>query len=130
MMPTINIDQAEFDTIDLAANITNMSHAQVIARLVHQSRLPSATTPAPSTTSNSSAIYADYAGYRTTGSYDRMTKRIDITDGPLAGQSFKSPSSAARAVVSHYKPNVSPHRNGWSFWMVDDGSGRFLQSLR
>ncbi|MDQ1308039.1 MAG: hypothetical protein QG671_3873, partial [Actinomycetota bacterium] len=25
---------------------------------------------------------------------------------------------------------VSPNRNGWSFWILDDGTGRFLQSIR
>lgn len=130
MTPTIEINQAEFDALDLAASITDMTHAEVVARLVRQSRLP--TTPARSAlpVSKSMAIYADYAGYRTKASYDDVTKRIDITDGPLTGQSFKSPSSAARAVVSHYKPGVSPHRNGWGFWVLDDGSERFLQSIR
>ncbi|MFJ3990239.1 hypothetical protein ACIPWY_16535 [Streptomyces sp. NPDC090032] len=57
-------------------------------------------------------VYVDYEGHRTRGSYDRDTKRIDITSGPLAGQSFKSPTGAARAVVAHYKPDVNPNRNG------------------
>jgi hypothetical protein len=33
-------------------------------------------------------------------------------------------------VVAHYKPDVSPSRNGWSFWVLDDGSGKFLQTIR
>lgn len=69
-------------------------------------------------------------GFRTAGRYDPKAGRIDITTGPLDGRSFKSPSSAARAVVGHYKPAVNPHRNGWSFWSLDDGSKRLLQSIR
>lgn len=75
-------------------------------------------------------VYVDYEGHRTRGSYDRDTKRIDITSGPLAGQSFKTPTGAARAVVAYYKLDVNPNRNGWSFWLLDDGSGGLLQSIR
>lgn len=37
---------------------------------------------------------------------------------------------AARAVMAHYKPRVSPNCNGWSFWVLDDGSGKHLQCIR
>jgi hypothetical protein len=30
-------------------------------------------------------------------------------------------------VVAYYKPDVSPNRNGWSFWVVDDDTKRILQ---
>jgi hypothetical protein len=30
--------------------------------------------------------------------------RVEIVDGPLAGQSFKSPTGAARALIRHYNP--------------------------
>ncbi|WP_435799228.1 hypothetical protein [Streptomyces misionensis] len=26
--------------------------------------------------------------------------------------------------------DLSPYGNGWSFWVLDDGSGEFLQSIR
>lgn len=57
-------------------------------------------------------VYADYDGHRTHASYDPDTTRIDVTFGPLAGRSFKTPTGAARAVVAHYKPGISPNRNG------------------
>jgi len=63
-------------------------------------------------------VHADYAGYRTHGLYIPGPARIEITDGPLVGKVFKSPTAAARAVVSHYRPTVSAHRNGWAFWTV------------
>lgn len=105
---------------------------EVVARLVEQASMPEP-VPAASVASGVSTgipVYADYGGYRTHGTFDRTTTRIDITSGPLAGRSFKTPTGAAMAVVRYYKPGVSPNRNGWSFWNLDDGSGRFLQSIR
>lgn len=129
MVPTIEINQPEYDALDLTASITGMTHAQVVARLIQQTRLPAA-PPSSTRPDTVVPIYADYDGYRTKATYDRVTRRIDIIDGPLARRSFKSPSSAARAVVSHYKPSVNPHRNGWGFWLLDDGSGDTLQKIR
>lgn len=131
MTPTIDVDQATFNAIDLAARLTSMSHSEVLARLVSQSQAsPTTSDGASEDDANGVAIYADYVGRRTKATFNRLTHRIDIIDGPLAGTSYKSPSSAARAVVGHYKPGVSPHRNGWSFWMLDDGTARFVQSIR
>jgi hypothetical protein len=108
------------------------SAGEVVASLVAAASMPA---PARGETEHREsadrlAVFADYEGHRTQGNYDPKTTRIDITSGPLAGRSFKSPTGAARAVVAHYKPGVSPNRNGWSFWTLDDGSGRFLQSIR
>jgi len=36
----------------------------------------------------------------------------------------------ARAVMAHCKPAVSPNHNVWSIWVLDDGTGKLLQSLR
>lgn len=131
-MPTIELEQPTFDAIDLAARITGMSHSQVVDRLVRQSRSTSGPLVPPTAGADDPAVdvHADYEGHRTGAHFHQLTNRVDIVDGPLAGQSFKSPSSAARAVVAHYKPGVSPQRNGWTFWMLSDGSGRFLQSVR
>jgi hypothetical protein len=37
---------------------------------------------------------------------------------PLSRSVSRRPEAAARAVVSHYRPTVSAHRNGWAFWTV------------
>lgn len=130
-MPTVALDRSTYDAIDLAARITGMSHSQVVARLVKQSKAaPAMAEAAPGADHQAIDIYADYEGHRTTALFHQLTNRVDLIDGPLAGQSFKSPSSAARSVVSHYKPGVSPQRNGWTFWILRDGSDRFLQSIR
>jgi len=76
------------------------------------------------------AVFADCEGHRTHGRFHPGTTRIDITSGPLGGQSFKTPSAAARAVVAHFKPGGKPNRNGWLFWRLDDGSRAPLNSIR
>lgn len=130
-MPTIELDRPTYDAIDLAARVTGMTHSQVVARLVKQAR----TAPAPAHPGGAPGermvdIHVDYQGHRTSARFDLVTHRVDVVDGPLAGQTFTTPSSAARAVITHFKPGVSPVRNGWLFWLLSDGSGRFLQALR
>jgi hypothetical protein len=133
MTETIEVDTQTYRSLEFAARISGCTAGEVVARLVAE-----ASMPAPSAKEGSEQleeasgvrVYAGYEGHRTQGRYDPGTTRIDITSGPLSGQSFKTPTGAARAVVAHYKPGVSPNRNGWSFWMLDDGSGKFLQSIR
>lgn len=54
-------------------------------------------------------VFADYEGHRTKGSYNRKTTRIDITSGPLARQSFKTPTdpvaSRRSSKSSHHASN-------------------------
>jgi len=57
--------------------------------------------------------------------------RVEITDGPLKGNSYKTPTAAARAVVRAYNPQVNDNRNGWGFWQLDrSGPRTWLQALR
>lgn len=133
---SVEVDDQTYRSLAFAARISGCTVGEVVARLVAEASL--ATLPAATSKENEQhsevvdvvAVYVDYEGHRTQARYDPKTSRIDITSGPLRGQSFKTPTGAARAVVSHYKPSVSPHRNGWSFWVLDDGSGRFLQNIR
>ncbi|HZM76163.1 MAG TPA: hypothetical protein VFC19_10575 [Candidatus Limnocylindrales bacterium] len=133
MPETVEVDKQTYRSLEFAARMSGSTAGEVVARLVAEASMP---TPRPlelqeqSEETEGVAVFVDYQGHRTHGRYHPRTSRIDITSGPLAGQSFKSPTGAARAVVVRYKPGVSPHRNGWSFWMLDDGSGRFLQSIR
>lgn len=132
MSTTIEVDEQTYRSLEFAARISNTTAGEVVARLVAAASVPE---PVPVTGTNSEtpkgvAVYADYDGHRTHASYDRDTTRVDVTSGPLAGRSFKTPTGAARAVVAHYKPGISPNRNGWSFWTLDDGSGRLLRALR
>lgn len=130
-MVSIEVDAQTAGTLEFAARMSHVTAGEVVARLVRQASLVSPDDAAAAEPGDGRvAVYADYEGFRTQGRYDAATSRIDITSGPLDGKSYKSPSSAARGVVAHYKPGVSPHRNGWSFWMLDDGSGRALQTIR
>ncbi|MYV97575.1 hypothetical protein [Streptomyces sp. SID3343] len=133
MSEAIEVDAQTYRSLEFAARMSGCTAGEVVARLVVEASMP---TPAAREktelpeSDNSVTVYADYEGRRTQGSYDPRTTRIDVTSGPLSGQSFKTPTGAARAVVAHYKPGVSPNRNGWSFWVLDDGSGKLLQSIR
>jgi hypothetical protein len=129
---TVEVDAETYQLLKFAARIGGCTTGDVVRRLVAEAG--AASDPAEeiehSETVQGTAVYADYAGYRTYGNLDRTTTRVDITSGPLAGRGFKTPTAAARAVVGHYAPGVSPNRNGWKFWRVDDGSGKVLESIR
>ena len=127
-MATIDVDEPTYRSIAFAARIAGATPGEVVARLIAEAALP--TEGAPDATNDQVAIYADYDGRRTEANFDPRTHRVDITAGPLAGRSYKTPSGAAIAVVRHHKPTVNPNRNGWGFWVLADGTGRLLQSLR
>jgi hypothetical protein len=126
-MATIEVDDETNRFLEFASRVARISKGEVVARLVAADRLPGVLDP-PSPVLGV-PVHADYAGYRTRARYVPGPARIEITDGPLAGATFKSPTAAARAVVSHYRPTVSAHRNGWSFWTVT-ASQVPLQNLR
>jgi hypothetical protein len=131
MARTIEVDHETYLRLTFAANATNSTPGSILAGLVdaaisEATRSATDTTPSPPPVS----VYGDYAGNRTHGQYDTDTTRIDITSGPLAGRSFKTPSGAAKAVIGHYNPAVIPIRTGWLFWVLDDGTRRRLQSIR
>lgn len=74
------------------------------------------------------AVHALYSGHKVPGEYDPESQSLVILSGPAQGR-YKTPSGAATAVLQAYNPEVAPHRNGWSFWVVD-ATGARLQSLR
>lgn len=131
MTTSIEVDGPTYRALEFAARMADITAGDVVARLVAEASMPDPVpTPEDSTNTHMMDVYVDYAGHRTHGRYDPDTTRIDIVSGPLVGRSFKTPTGAARAIVAHYNPSVSPSRNGWSFWVLDDGTGRFLQSIR
>ncbi|MEU0104244.1 hypothetical protein ABZ313_02605 [Streptomyces sp. NPDC006251] len=74
-------------------------------------------------------VHAVYRGERIQGLFHTATRSLTVTRGPLAGQSFLSPSAAAMAVIQDLNPDRSPNTNGWLFWRVTS-SGAELKSLR
>ncbi|MCG7285454.1 hypothetical protein MHY85_05620 [Cellulomonas sp. ACRRI] len=130
-MPHIEVDNQTAFAIQLAADTAAISPGEVIRRLIERSR-PAAFSTAATVDEGLDGgleIHAIYDGHRTNAVYELASRRVTITDGPLAGKSFKSPSGAAIAVVSRFRPDVNPNRNGWSFWTVT-GTGELLQSVR
>jgi hypothetical protein len=125
-MATIDVDDVTKQAVSFAARIANVSEGEIIRRLVGGGAPPS---DGPEPASQGVRIYADYEGHRVRARYFEPA-RVEITDGPLAGKSFKTPTGAARAVVRHYNPSVNDNRNG--FWQIDKGTGSrvWLQSIR
>lgn len=75
------------------------------------------------------AIHVRYGGQRTDAVFDPATDEVTVTSGPLSGRTFSSPSGAAVAVVHEINPRVTPARNGWTFWVVDN-TGKLLGTQR
>lgn len=127
-MKIVEVTNEVAKDLELLAKAWATTNGDVIRRLLQEYVRP-ATSPVTTTQASGIAIHSIYEGRRTEARYDLATRRVDITSGPLAGQSFKSPSGAAIAVVREHNPTVNPNRNGWSFWLITE-SGKLLQTLR
>ena len=126
-MATIEVDGETKRTVAFAAEMAGVSEGEIVRRMVAAS---AGRQEAPVTESAGVPIYADYAGHRTRALYFAPA-RVEITDGPLKGTSYKTPTGAARAVVRQYNSKVNDNRNGWGFWQLDQsGPRRWLQSIR
>lgn len=127
-MATIEVDEAAKRTLSFAARMAGVTEAEIVRRLIAANALE---VEEGGLRHEGVLIYADYEGNRTRARYF-VPGRVEITDGPLQGRSFRSPTGAARAVVRHYNPSVNDNRNGWSFWQIDNGGGPrvWLQSIR
>ncbi|MFD7729772.1 hypothetical protein ACFV6F_05220 [Kitasatospora phosalacinea] len=124
----VTLDEATYGQVRLLARAWAVSEGEAIRRLVkHFDSTPSPSEPAE-VSSNLLAVHADYESNRVKGFYDPVTRSVEISSGPAAGR-YKSPSGAAAAILRAYNPRVAPHRNGWSFFVVDE-TGELLQSVR
>lgn len=133
-MPSIEVDQRTARALEFAAKMAGVSTGEVVARLVDQASMPIPGSEAPSAVADHAgtgriAIHVEYEGQRVNAWFTPTTHAVEIEEGPLSDQSFKSPSGAARAVVTRLKPGVDPSRNGWVFWTVSETGGA-LQELR
>jgi len=128
-MATIEVDEETKRTVSFAARMAHLTEGGIIRRLIAANALPEESSPQQA--DRGVAIYADYEGHRVHARYFNPA-RVEIVDGPLSGQSFKSPTGAARAVIRHFNPSINDNRNGWAFWQIDDESGTRmpLQSIR
>jgi hypothetical protein len=116
-----------YEQVSLLARAWVTSPSDVLRRLLSEFR-GSEDRPAEPTEERI-AVHAIYAGTRTEGSYDPRTQSLTITTGPVASQTFGTPSGAAVALVATLSPEVNPNRNGWSFW-VQSANGERLQAIR
>lgn len=127
-MATIEVDEAAKRTVSFAARMAGVTEGEIVRRLIAAHELE---VEEGDPRQEDVLIYADYEGNRTRARYFAPA-RVEITDGPLKGRSFRSPTGAARAVVRHYNPSVNDNRNGWNFWQIDNGGGPrvWLRSIR
>lgn len=122
-MPRIDVSPETDQQLSLLASWEGTSKGEVVARLL--AKLSSAETEPD----NVVAVHKIYEKERIEGFYDPASSTLTITSPPWSGEVFSKPSSAAIAVVQHFKPDTNPNRNGWDFWRVTE-SGATLQSLR
>ena len=133
MPHTIEVTRDTYEKLMLAARMTNSSPGEIVARMIASATAP-ITDDAPPKDGNgvdtdTVDVYATYEGHRTTGEFNPQTRRLEITSGPLSGESYKTPSAAARRVIESHNPEVNSNRNGWSFWLLDEGDAP-LQTIR
>ena len=128
-MRPLSVTEDVYEQVELLARAWGVSESDTIRRLLDTFR--SSGTPAVKPPSEITAVpvHVIYAGVRTDGLYDPVTRSLTITTGQLAGRVFSKPSGAAVALVETLSPDVNPNRNGWSFWTLSK-TGQRLQSIR
>lgn len=75
------------------------------------------------------AVFARHAGTRTKATFNPHTHAVTITNGPLTGQSFTTPTAAMCAVILASGSTTHGPGNGWRFWIVT-ATGQPIRSLR
>lgn len=128
-MNSIDVSDSVHERITLLARAWGVSTGQAIGRLLDE-YVQSGDQAAPREPGDDEVpIHAIYAGQRVDATYHRATKRVDSGTGVLAGQTFKSPSGAAMALVQALNPKVHPNRNGWTFWTITK-NGEVLETIK
>jgi len=123
----IELDRRTHERLRFVADLLGVSDSQAVAGLLD--RAEKASLSQENDAEGERRIHAVYKATRVDATFDLATAAIEIKSGSLTGRRFDTPSEAAREVVASLNPSVSPHRNGWRFWIVTD-SGRDLSSLR
>jgi hypothetical protein len=116
-MGRIDLDDETYALVRFAAQAFEVSESEVVARAVR--RLSSDPEPSASDPWEPVDLYAEYEGHRVEATYLPATRRLTVTSPPVAGETFTTPSAAARAVVLGLNPDRSAAQtNGWRFWRV------------
>lgn len=75
-------------------------------------------------------VYFDCEGFRTIAVCDPRTGETKITKGELQGRRFTDPTSAITAVIERHDSNSVDNPDGWKLWLLHDGSGRSIGSMK
>lgn len=126
-VPPIDVDARTYAHVRFAARMAGVSEATIVARavavFVDEGR-------ADRDPWEPVQIFGEYADAQVDGLYVPATRRVTITSEPLAGERFRSPSGAARAVVLAINPGRrATQTNGWRFWRIA-ATGDRLDVLR
>lgn len=124
----IDLDEETFAMVRFAAEVSGLTPAEVVARAVRRySEVRGEESADPW---HPVDVHAEYEGHRVEGKYLPATRRLTVVTPPLAGAAFRSPSAAARAVVTAFKPSrANSPTNGWKFWRISETNER-LDALR
>lgn len=117
---TIRVDAETAARVRFAARVHGVTEGEVIALAVAALSAPEQETAAPGRDRWAPvAIYGDDAGVRVEGEYVAATKRLVVTSGACKGETFTTPSAAARAVVGALRPErAATPVNGWRWWRL------------
>lgn len=127
-MGSVQLDAETHDRLRLVASALDKTEAETVAHLLDR-LARSRREERPESPAGPEPIHVIYKGERVDAEFDRDTEAVTVISGPLAGTRYDKPSPAARAVVGLISPDVNPHRNGWSFWIVS-ATGEPVQSIR
>ena len=116
---TVTADAA--DVIRAAARVSGFTESQIVVRAIRMlgldQPLEDPHTPVE--------VYCTYGGQTVTGTFIPATRLLTVTSGANAGQMFRTPSAAARAVIVGINPaRTSTQANGWRFWHVTGTTDR------
>jgi hypothetical protein len=126
-MPDTHLTPSTHERLTDIASAWGVSEDAAIVKLIDHWK---GTTSAPAVDSGDEVrIHALYGGQRADGIYRRSTKCIDVISGPGAGCVGLKPSPATAEVIKAVNPKVSPSRNGWSFWIINQND-QPLQTIR
>ncbi len=128
-MPVIEVDERTYAQVRFAARMASLTEADVVARAVDAFVRSDEGRPVRDPW-DPVPVYAEYGEHRVEALYLPANHRVTVTTPPVAGQSFRSPSGAARAVVTAVNPTRNATQtNGWKFWHVA-ATGDRLEALR
>ncbi len=118
-MATIELDDETYRMVRFAARLLGVSESEVVARAVRAFSGDDDAGGVAADPWEPVPLYGEYEGQRVEAEYVRATRRLAVTSGPIAGQTFSTPSAAATAVIAALKPGRSAAQtNGWKFWRI------------